>query len=208
MSTPMQSVVALAALAAGTAHAVEVKYMLWDSNQLPAYQQCAADFQKKNPGITINLATRLSFFDFRFEPMDAAIHFGQAIWPGAEMMFLRSEVVVPACSPDIKRRYEFAKPDDLKKIPLLHISTRANAWEHWFSINGGQPGGMHRMVFDPFATAAQATIAGVGAALLPEFLIQEELASGKLVQALNLPMERAEGYYLVWPIARAAHPTS
>jgi LysR family glycine cleavage system transcriptional activator len=163
-------------------------------------------FLASNPGITINLATRLSFFDFRFEPMDAAIHFGQAVWPGAEMMFLRSEVVIPACSPDIKRRYEFAKPDDLKKVPLLHISTRANAWDHWFSINGGQPGGMHRMVFDQFATAAQATMAGVGAALLPEFLIQEELASGKLVRALDLPMESAEGYYLVWPIARAAHP--
>lgn len=36
-------------------NAAEVKYMLWDSNQLPAYQQCATDFQAKNPDITIKI---------------------------------------------------------------------------------------------------------------------------------------------------------
>ena len=45
----------LATLAAGTAGAAEVKYMLWDANQLPAYKQCAADFTKANPGTTIKI---------------------------------------------------------------------------------------------------------------------------------------------------------
>ena len=43
------------ALAASAASAAEVKYMLWDSNQLPAYQQCAADFAKKNAGTTVKI---------------------------------------------------------------------------------------------------------------------------------------------------------
>lgn len=42
-------------LSAGLAQAGEVKYMLWDANQLPAYQQCATDFQAKNPGTTIKI---------------------------------------------------------------------------------------------------------------------------------------------------------
>lgn len=45
----------LMASSAGLAAAGEVKYMLWDSNQLPAYKQCAADFEKKNPGTTIKI---------------------------------------------------------------------------------------------------------------------------------------------------------
>jgi multiple sugar transport system substrate-binding protein len=45
----------LMAASAGIAGAAEVKYMLWDSNQLPAYKQCAADFEKKNPGTTIKI---------------------------------------------------------------------------------------------------------------------------------------------------------
>ncbi|HSP53615.1 MAG TPA: sugar ABC transporter substrate-binding protein [Cryobacterium sp.] len=32
-----------------------MSYGLWDANQLPAYEQCAADFQKKNPDITVNV---------------------------------------------------------------------------------------------------------------------------------------------------------
>jgi LysR family glycine cleavage system transcriptional activator len=62
------------------------------------------------------------------------------------------------------------------------------------------------MVFDQFATVAQAAIAGVGVALLPTFLIQDELASRKLVRAINLPMESPERYFLVWPSERATHP--
>jgi multiple sugar transport system substrate-binding protein len=50
---------ALVGAAAGgsmaAAAAVEVKYSLWDTNQLPAYRQCAADFEKGHPGITIKI---------------------------------------------------------------------------------------------------------------------------------------------------------
>ena len=32
-----------------------ISYGLWDSNQLPAYKQCAADFHKANPKVTVNI---------------------------------------------------------------------------------------------------------------------------------------------------------
>lgn len=35
--------------------AVELRYALWDSNQLPAYQACADEFTKRNPNITISI---------------------------------------------------------------------------------------------------------------------------------------------------------
>nr|WP_315186408.1 sugar ABC transporter substrate-binding protein [uncultured Albidiferax sp.] len=56
MTLKLSTLAAAAALACiASAHAVEVKYMLWDSNQMPAYKQCAADFEKKNAGITIKI---------------------------------------------------------------------------------------------------------------------------------------------------------
>ncbi len=54
MSKPTLTLVALT-LASTAACAAEVKYALWDSNQLPAYQQCATDFQKANPGISVKI---------------------------------------------------------------------------------------------------------------------------------------------------------
>jgi LysR family transcriptional regulator, glycine cleavage system transcriptional activator len=163
-------------------------------------------FLAQNPGITINLTTRLSYFDFRAEALDAAIHFGQPEWPGAEMVLLRYEQVIPACSPQLKRQHHFRVAGDLKKASLLGISTRLQAWDRWFSIHRVANTTFQGMVFDQFATVAQAAIAGVGVALLPTFLTQDELASGKLVHAVNLPMESPERYYLVWPSDRSTHP--
>lgn len=163
-------------------------------------------FLSLNPGITINLATRLTYFDFRTEALDGAIHFGSRDWPGAEMVLLRSEQVVPACSAELKKQYGFRAAGDLKKAPLLSISTRPNAWDQWFSVQNIAGGSGQTMYFDQFATVAQAAMVGIGVALLPTFLIQDELASGKLIRALNLPMESAERYYLVWPPERSTHP--
>jgi LysR family glycine cleavage system transcriptional activator len=164
------------------------------------------EFLAQNPGITINLTTRLSYFDFRAEALDAAIHFGRPDWPGAEMALLRSEQVIPACSPQLKRQHHFRVAGDLKKVSLLSISTRLQAWDRWFSIHDVPNRTLQGMVFDQFATVAQAAIAGVGVALLPTFLIEDELASGKLVRAINLPMESQERYYLVWPSDRSTRP--
>jgi multiple sugar transport system substrate-binding protein len=36
----------------------EISYWLWDANQLPAYQQCADDFTKANPDITVKITQR------------------------------------------------------------------------------------------------------------------------------------------------------
>jgi multiple sugar transport system substrate-binding protein len=41
-----------------SAQAAEVTYALWDSNQQPAYQKCADQFQKENLGTKINIVQR------------------------------------------------------------------------------------------------------------------------------------------------------
>jgi len=159
-----------------------------------------------HPGVTLNMTTRLSYFEFRMESFDAAIHFGQPYWPEADLALLRSEEVLPVCSPQLKKRARFRAPDDLKKEVLLHLSTRPDAWEQWFALHGASRGAVPGMLFDQFATIAQTTMSGVGVALLPTFLIRDELDSGRLVPAFDLPMPSAGRYYLAWPPERALHP--
>ena len=163
-------------------------------------------FLSAHPGITLNLMTRLSVFDFAIEAMDAAIHFGMGEWPGAETTLLREEYVVPACSPELAARYQFAGPADLRRAPLLHLTTRPDAWERWLRLHDAPAENVQGMLFDQFATVAQVARAGLGVALLPVFLIEEELKSGQLVRALDLPMKSAEAYFLAWPADRAQHP--
>ncbi len=160
-------------------------------------------FLAANPGVTINLVTRLSSFDFRLDSIDAAIHFGHPHWPGAELTFLMLERTVPACSPDFLKTHAIREPADLFGVPLLHLTTRPDAWEQWFTVNGIAFESVHGMLFDQFATAAQAAMAGLGVALLPTFLIEEELKRGDLVAAVDREMESSERYYLAYPTERA-----
>ncbi|MFV3074951.1 LysR substrate-binding domain-containing protein [Niveispirillum fermenti] len=171
----------------------------WLAPRLPS-------FMAAHPGITINLVTRPGRFEFRLEAIDAAIHFGPAEWPGAELAMLMPETVIPACSPSLKERFAFDLVADIRKAPLLHLTSRPDAWEQWLRANGVDAHGVHGMLIDQFATAAQAAVAGLGVALLPDLLIGEELRSGQLVPALDRPMRSTECYHLVWPTDRASHP--
>ncbi|AOZ68328.1 LysR family transcriptional regulator [Rhodobacter xanthinilyticus] len=164
----------------------------WLAPRLPA-------FLAANPGITINLVTRLTQFDFSAETVDAAIHFGRTDWPGAAFTYLMGEDVVPACSPAMAARFGFGAPADLRAAPLLHLTSRPDAWEKYFARNGVDAENVHGMLFDQFATAAQAAAAGLGVALLPTFLIEDEIAAGRLVRAFDAPMRSDEAYYLCWP---------
>lgn len=57
LTTVLRCCLALAVtqLSAIGAQAGQVRYMLWDSLQLPAYRQCAADFMARQPGTTIRI---------------------------------------------------------------------------------------------------------------------------------------------------------
>ncbi|ADU13713.1 LysR family transcriptional regulator [Asticcacaulis excentricus] len=164
------------------------------------------DFLRNNSGIQVNLITRIGVFDFRSEGLDAAIHFGRPGWPGAESALLRPEVVIPACAPELKAQYGFAEPADLRQAPLLHLTSRPDAWENWLEAHSAPSDHVHGMLFDQFATLAQVARSGLGVALLPQFLAEEEFASGSLVPALEAPLSTGEAYHLVWPAERSNHP--
>lgn len=163
-------------------------------------------FLKNHAGITINLVTQLRPFDFRLERLDAAIHTGDGVWPGAHSLFLMNEYVIPACAPALKANNQLKKASQLREAGLLHLATRPNAWRLWMENQQEETNKLDGMVFDQFATVAQAAIAGLGVALLPPFLIQRELDEELLVPALPTAMQSEESYYLVWPEFRHNYP--
>lgn len=163
------------------------------------------DFLEKHPGVTINLATRLVPFDFGIEPFDAAIHYGSSNWPGAVAHRLVDEITVPVCSPKLKQALRIRKPADLIRMVLLHQTTRTEAWMEWFQIAGVEnPHAFRGPRFEQFAMITQAAICDLGVALLPKLLIEDELASGKLVLLFDRPIRSANAYYLVVPESKTS----
>ncbi|WP_157015763.1 LysR family transcriptional regulator [Mesorhizobium xinjiangense] len=156
-------------------------------------------FLDRHPEITLNFVNRIGQFDFAVEGIDAAIHIGASDWPGAECMLLMHETVAPLCSPAFLGDHAIGGAADLGRLPLLHMASRPGAWEHWFDSLGLAPPPAQGMRFDQFAAVAQAAIAGIGVALLPLFLVRQELEAGQLVKAVDHPIRSRSSYYLVTP---------
>jgi len=164
-----------------------------------------AGFARAHPQVSVNLSTRLRPFDFAAEPFDAAIHFGRQDWPGAEYLPLMPEQVLAVAAPGVVRA-PVAQAADVLAYPLLQIEGRSGDWGRWLAaqgVPGQRPPGM---VFDQFATLMQGAIHGLGLALLPLFLIEADLAAGRLVPVFGGPMPSHGSYHLVWPADRPARP--
>jgi DNA-binding transcriptional LysR family regulator len=157
------------------------------------------DFVRENPGITISFATRIGQFDFRSENIDAAIHVGKPNWPDAECRFLMNETVVAVCTPEFLMAHPIRHARDLLRLPLLDMASRPGAWRHWFQSLGVSENHHEGMIFEQFSNVTQACLAGLGIALMPAFLIEPELSSGRLVRALDWTVESESSYYIVRP---------
>lgn len=167
----------------------------WLAPRLPA-------FLAANPGITLNMGTRLEPFDLEAEGFDAAIHFGRASWPDAEHLKLFDEALVVVAAPGRLGGQALA---DLARGPLLQLETRPAAWQAWFTAQGHDGALPQGMLFDQFAPMIEAAVYGLGLALVPEFLVRQELAEGRL--AAWGPARPGEGaYWLVWPKGRDSYP--
>lgn len=166
-----------------------------------------AEFARLHPEVTINLSTRLKPFNFASEPFDAAIHFGAPDWLGTEALRLRTERVVAVATPEFLERHgPVTGPADLLRLPLLQIETRPNAWPAWFEVQGVSGAKVNGTIYDQFSTITQAALHGLGVALLPDYLAEQDLATGRLTSAWGDKTLISGAYYLVWPMQNGRDP--
>lgn len=163
-----------------------------------------ARFARQHPEVTVNLSTRLQPFDFSTNLFDAAIHYGRQDWPGAAYLKLMEEQVLAVASPTLTAPLHTAI--DALTLPLLQLQNRPGDWGRWLAAQGAPGNRPPAMLFDQFATMQQAAIHGLGAAILPLFLIEQDLAQGRLIPLYGTPIPSQSAYYLVWPKDRARPP--
>jgi len=170
---------------------------------LPRLPRLAA----RHPELTVHLETRTRPFLFADTDFDAALYAGTpeqvANWAGASATLLMREDVVPVCSPTLAGFTPGMPPAALATLPLLQQSTRPQGWRQWFDAAGVMaPDALRGPRYELFSMTAVAAVHGMGLALIPRMLIDDELARGDLVVACDLPLVGERSYYLVAPAQR------
>ena len=157
-------------------------------------------FLREHPGVTVHMDTRTRPFLFDDTDFDAAIYFGDAGWPGTQACYLMRENPVAVCSPALIAPVTTLSPEQLADLSLLQQSTRPYAWRHWFSSQGlSSPNDMVGARFELFSMLAQAAMSGLGVALIPPLMIEDELASGRLIAPVAHRYLSEKAYYLIYP---------
>ncbi len=167
--------------------------MRWLAPRLPR-------FSALYPSVTVNFIARSDPFDLAATGYDGAIHYGLPDWRGATHTLLFRETSSPVIAPALLRDRNITAPRDLLTVPLLLQQSRRDAWKRWFDIAGvDMTRSIRGATYDQFLMLAQAVAAGAGAALIPTFLIEPELASGALMQTFDFALTGEEAYYFVHP---------
>lgn len=165
-------------------------------------------FHARHPRIALNLTARTWPFDLIEENIDIAIYYGEKPWPGGPSHKLMEEEVVPICAASLlKPTGPVGKVADLERVALLHHRARPRAWKDWLQSTGEATINPFRGArFEQFEMIIQATISGMGVAIVPTFMIEVELAEGTLVAPFGRPMKSPHSYYLVCPERKSHLP--
>jgi LysR family transcriptional regulator, glycine cleavage system transcriptional activator len=157
-----------------------------------------ARFAAQHPEVTVNLSTRLKPFDFASSQFDAAIHYGRQDWAGVDYLPLMEEAILAVASPSLIPK-PLHNATDILTLPLLQLESRTGDWGRWLAHHGSPAQRPPAMLFDQFATMMQGAVHGLGAALIPTFLIGRELDASRLVPIFGGPIPSNGSYHLVWP---------
>ncbi|OZI76137.1 MULTISPECIES: transcriptional regulator GcvA [Bordetella] len=165
-----------------------------------------ATFMRVRPDIHVEFLPHRQGYDFSTPELDAAVRFGDGIWPGSGADYIVGRDVVPVCSPRLIAD-GCERPEELLRYPLLHHTSALEGWRDWFEQAGCDTRrALEGTRFDQYSLLSQAAAAGFGIALIPRCLVEEELRDGRLAVALQLPIRARQGYYLCYPEQKASLP--
>lgn len=167
-------------------------------------------FQAAHPGIELRLRADDALTDpARDRQVDVAIRYGRGPYASelhAERLWPEGVVVV-VCSPDLAQK--IAEPADLVDLRLLRTATPLGTngaepigWRAWFEATGVPGHLVERSIasaprFGTSQLALEAAAAGQGVALSPQVLVQDDLATGRLVVPLTTAIADPFAFWLI-----------
>lgn len=168
--------------------------------------QSLVDFAVEHPEITLEINLDDRFVDLVEEGFDLAIRITRLEDSSLIARLLAPLGMVVCASPDLIAQVGRPEhPQDLSRLPCV-IDTNGRWRANWPFVNGnGEPMTVpvpSRMEVNSPLTTRAAAVAGLGFAMLPDFVARPELESGRLVSVLDRWTQHGGGVYAVYPHRR------
>lgn len=160
-------------------------------------------FQRQHPDIAVSLSVRTLPFQFNDHPFDGAIYHAAQIWPQTTGIKLFDEgELVPVCSPELLVPGENGVAV-MTRLTHLHMTSRPDAWRQWYQAQNQEylPSISAGPRYELFTMTLAAARVGMGVALVPRFLAEDDLLAGRLALACTGVLYAEEAYFFSHPVA-------
>jgi LysR family glycine cleavage system transcriptional activator len=169
-----------------------------------------------HPGIELRMVASIEPVDLAAGTVDIAIRVGklpgrryERLQPRIDLTMLKSwshavaeelfpDELVPVCAPKFLGRRKL-EPADFAKLPLIHTSTRARAWQDWLKALGvkARIETSRGLQFGHFFLSMDAARQGRGMAIVPSIVLAQQGS----MQGLTIPyysdVRSAGEYYMI-----------
>jgi DNA-binding transcriptional LysR family regulator len=162
-----------------------------------------AGFTSPRPDVDVRISASNAVVNLNRDGVDVAIRYHTAEGAGDEGVRLFGEVVLPVCSPKLRRdaARPLKQPEDLRYHCLLHMDglpgTHLLEWPPWLramKLEGLKPASV--LHFSMYDQMIQAAVNGQGVALGRLPLLNGLIAQRKLVTPFNKSVVSPRSYYL------------
>ena len=166
-------------------------------------------FQQLHPQVTLHFVPYVHSYDFERPELDCSILFGEGHWPGAHAHYITGNEVALIAPRTRVADWTIDTPGDVAHHTLMRHVTVPEAWLRWSETHGVESliDPLAGPQFDQFQTMIRAVMAGMGLALVPRCLVQDEIAAGVVREPLADAARRGGyqsdvGYWLCYPEGR------
>lgn len=160
------------------------------------------EFNAIYPQIGVDLNTDFLTIERNLRKCDLAILYGDGNWNDCICEFLRPESLVAVATPNLLyKKGKAISMEDVLSFPFMHHNHPISSTGQWLkaagktqkeisSLQGGQ--------FEHFTLLVEAVKCGLGASVVPKYLIEGDLREGNLVKICDAELKIDGAYYLVY----------
>ena len=164
----------------------------WLNQRLPTFlQRC--------PSMNLQIEFHDGIQGLLVGDVDAWVLYSDGNHPGCNVTRLFAEVLVPVCSPKLRRTLPtHPKAEQVARLPLLHDIYWSEDWSIWGDAMGLADVDLSLgSRFALYSGVMQATVDGMGVAMGHSAMIDDELESGRLVAIDGVGFNSPQAYHLV-----------